>query len=62
MSNSPTREELRAARAVAVDLNLTASAKESEARKARAKADAAQKHYDDLVLIAQGQMTLPYGT
>lgn len=45
----PTDAELAAARAVAVDANLLARDAESKARKLRRTADAAQRHYDDLL-------------
>lgn len=56
---TPTSEELATARGAAVDANLQAEAIESEARKARRIATAKQKHYENLILQAQGQMTIP---
>lgn len=56
----PTQEELLAARRAAVDAALRADELEAQARKARRVATARMKHYEDLLLIAQGQMTLPY--
>lgn len=53
-------QELVAARHAAVDAALRADELEAEARKARRIAAARMKHYEDLLLIAQGQMTLPY--
>ncbi len=52
--------ELREARRQAVDAALEADRLEGEARKARRKATARMKHYEDLVLIAQGQQVLPF--
>ncbi len=56
----PTRQELEAARHSAVDAALEADELEAQARKARRIATARMKHYDDMLLIYQGQMTLPY--
>jgi hypothetical protein len=43
-----------------VDAELKAEDLEAQARQARRRAAAKQQHYNDLLLIAQGQMTLPY--
>jgi len=59
MTSDPT-EELREARRKAVDAELQADELEAQARQARRHATAAMKHYEDLLLIAQGQQTLPY--
>ena len=63
---APTREELATARGAAVDANLTAEHAESSARRLRRIATAKQKHYEDLLLEANGQLTFPetdhYGT
>lgn len=53
-------ERLRVARADAVDALLDAERLEAEARKARRRATAKNKHYEDLLLEHGGQMTLPY--
>lgn len=50
--------ELELARQVANDAKAAADALEGEARQARHWADAKMKHYEDLLLIHQGQMTL----
>lgn len=56
----PTQAELAEARSAAVDAALAADDLEAEARKARRRASARMKHYEDLVLIIQGQDVLPY--
>ena len=50
--------ELELARQVANDAKAAADALEGEARQARRWADSKMKHYEDLLLIHQGQMTL----
>jgi hypothetical protein len=55
-----TTRELTEARRAAVDAALHADELEAQARKARRIATARMKHYEDLVMIHQGQMTLPY--
>lgn len=60
METRPSESDLRAARSAAVDAALRADELEAQARKARRIANAKQKHYDDMLLIAQGQMELPY--
>lgn len=55
-----TEQQLLEARASAVDAQLEADELEAAARKARRRATARMKHYEDLLLIHQGQMTLPY--
>ena len=58
--SEPTEEDLQAARRAAVDAALRADELEAEARKARRIATARMKHYEDLLLVAQGQLTLPF--
>lgn len=58
--SEPTDEELQAARTAAVDAALAADEAEEGARKARRLAVAKMKHYESLLMIRQGQMTLPY--
>lgn len=53
----PTDEEVAAARRQAVDANIIAMEAESIARKARSKANGAQRHYEDL-LEARDYMTI----
>lgn len=55
-----TEESLRAARSEATDASLLADELEAKARKARRIATAKMKHYEDMLLVAQGQATLPY--
>lgn len=57
-----TEDELRVARSLAVDAGLEAETLEMQARAARRKATSKTKHYEDLLLEYQGQMTLSYGT
>lgn len=59
-SERPTEEELATARTTAVDASLQADDLEAQARKARRAATAKMKHYEDLLLIAQGQQILPF--
>ena len=54
----PTEEELRVARAAAVDADLEAQILEAEARKARRMAAAKMRHYEDMLLVFQGQLEL----
>jgi len=55
MTDTPSEADLQAARSAAVDAALRADDLEHEARQARRIAAAKMKHYEDLVLIAQGQ-------
>jgi hypothetical protein len=58
-SREPSPEDIREARSRAVDAELEAEELEAQARKARRIATARMKHYEDLLLISQGQMQLP---
>ena len=58
--DEPTADVLQAARRAAIDAALHADELEAQARKARRVATARMKHYEDLVMIHQGQLTLPY--
>ncbi len=60
MVSEPSRHDLEKARGEAIDAQLVADDLEAQARKARRRAAAKMKHYEDMLLIAQGQMTLPY--
>ncbi len=55
---TPTPDELKAAKAEAEAATERAADLTQEAQRARAQAKALWKHYDDLVLIAEGQQTL----
>lgn len=59
MTKPPTEAELLAARREAVDAELEAERLEGLARRARRKATSRMTHYEDLLLIHQGQMTIP---
>lgn len=59
MPKPPTEEELREARHVAVEAALEAERLEGLARRARRRATSRMAHYEDLLLIHQGQMTIP---
>lgn len=58
--SEPSQDELLEARRVAVDAELRADELEAQARQARRHAAATMKHYEDMLLIVQGQQTLPY--
>jgi len=60
MTTTPTDQQLAEARRAAVDATMEADELEAEARKARRMATAKMKHYEDLLLISQGQLVLPY--
>lgn len=55
----PTDAELSAARREAVDAELEAERLEGLARRARRRAASRMTHYENLLLIAQGQLTIP---
>ena len=59
-TDGPTNAELTEARTAAVDAAMEADDLEAQARQARRRASARMKHYEDLLLIAQGQQVLPY--
>lgn len=54
----PSESDLRMARGAAVDAQLEADRLEASARRARRIANSKTQHYEDLLLIYQGQMTL----
>lgn len=54
----PTEEDLREARSAAVDADLLADGLEARARSARRKAASKMRHYEDMLHIFQGQLTL----
>lgn len=56
--DSPIAQELRQARWVAVDAEVTAEDLETQARAARRRATAARKHYE--ILLSGTAMTLPF--
>ena len=52
------QEELLHARARAQNADRAAARLEAQARKARSRANAAQQHYENLILEYSGQMTI----
>lgn len=59
-ANPTETDNLGEARSKAVQATLDAEELEKRARRARRRATALQKHYEELLLIAQGQDTLPH--